>query len=73
MLTLNNIRSISPYMNQCEVGIRHDGMAGQVLRLGCLISLLGLMTASAALPNLAPYQESGWSDKIVVSWTTGAL
>jgi M6 family metalloprotease-like protein len=34
-------------------------------------SLLLLAQAAVALPNLTPYQPTGWSDKIVVSTTTG--
>src|SRR6266849_46721 len=44
-------------------------------RTGAKLVMLILATISApslkALPNLTPYQPSGWSDKIVVSRATG--
>src|SRR5216684_3284397 len=45
-------------------------------RLGTKLaaSIAALLTAAPvaiALPNLTPYQPSGWSDKIIVSRTTG--
>ena len=40
-----------------------------------LAAAIGALLAAAqvafALPNLTPYQPSGWSDKIVVSKVTG--
>ena len=34
-------------------------------------AMLSISTTAFALPNLTPYQPSGWSDKIVVARTTG--
>src|SRR5579871_2468294 len=41
------------------------------LRTLFVVSLLLSSFSAAALPNLTPYQPSGWSDKIVVSTVTG--
>src|ERR1700730_8039454 len=38
---------------------------------GCIAVYLATIPAVHALPNLTPYQPSGWSDKIVVSNVTG--
>src|SRR4051812_40045116 len=35
----------------------------------CFVLLLSI--SALALPNLTPYQPSGWSDKIVISTNTG--
>ncbi len=47
-----------------------------MLMVVCLPSVVKIQRSRAgaiqALPNLTPYQPSGWSDKIVVSTTTGA-
>ena len=40
------------------------------IQVFCTLALIGV-SAGAVQPNLKPYQPSGWSDKIVVSKTTG--
>src|SRR5436305_993759 len=46
-------------------------LGARCVKLVILLCFFGVGTPALALPNLAPYLPAGWSDKIVVSKTTG--